>query len=168
MPYRPFHDVFPVIAERETRVLIVPPESTRAPLPVDEYGLVELFCDERGCDCRRVFLMAVSRRRGPEAVIAWGWEPREFYARWSGESDETLLDNLKGPALNLGSPETDLAQPLLEVVSELLRTDEGYTTRIQEHYHLFRSHVERSRVRTRWFETPPPSSPRVRRPGRRR
>lgn len=144
MPYRQFHDFFPDIAERETRMLIVPPGATKAPLPVGEYGLVEMFCDEPDCDCRRVFLRVMSPSGpGPEAVIAWGWESREFYARWSGENDEFLLDCLQGPALNLGSPETDLAQPLLQLVTELLRTDQAYVERIQEHYRLFRARLKR-------------------------
>ncbi|MGE0229712.1 MAG: hypothetical protein AB7U23_14505 [Dehalococcoidia bacterium] len=39
MPFRLFHDFFPAIAERETRTLIVPPGSTKAALPVGEYGV---------------------------------------------------------------------------------------------------------------------------------
>ncbi|MGE0229709.1 MAG: hypothetical protein AB7U23_14490 [Dehalococcoidia bacterium] len=152
MPYRQFHDFFPEIAERETRTIIVPPGATKAALPVGEYGLVEMFCDERGCDCRRVFLAVMSKRRGPEAVIAWGWEPREFYARWSGEDDEILLDSLVGPALNLGSSETELAQPLLELVTGLVRTDHAYAVRIQEHYRMFRARVERKVTARGWFD----------------
>jgi hypothetical protein len=153
MPYRQFHDFFPELAERETRTLIVPRGSRGAALPVGEYGLVEMFCDERGCDCRRVFLCVLSSRRpGPEAVIAWGWEPREFYARWSGEDDEVLLDSLVGPALNLGSPETELAQPLLDLVTELLRNDHAYAARIQKHYRMFRARVERKGKGSGWFD----------------
>lgn len=33
MPYRPFHDFFPELAERVTRTLIVPPGATKAALP---------------------------------------------------------------------------------------------------------------------------------------
>lgn len=154
MPYRQFHDFFPDLAERETRTLIVPPGATKAALPEGEYGLVEMFCDEPACDCRRVFLCVLSSRQpGPEAVIAWGWESREFYASWSGEDDEDLLDTLKGPALNLGSPETELAQPLLELVTELLRTDRAYTERIQEHYRVFRARLGRKGAGGGWFAT---------------
>lgn len=167
MPYRLFHDFFPAIAERETRTLIVPPGSTNAALPVGEYGLAEMFCDERGCDCRRVFLCVLSSRsKGPEAVIAWGWEPREFYARWSGEDDEDLLDSLVGPALNLGSPETELADPLLGLVTELLRTDQAYAARIQEHYRMFRGRVERKGAGAGWFKIPPSRVRPARRPSR--
>jgi hypothetical protein len=153
MPYRPFHDFFPGIAERETRTITVLPSATDVALPPAVYPLVELCCDERGCDCRRVFLLVVSSfRPGPEAVIAWGWEPRGFYARWSGEDDDVLLSDLKGPALDLGSPETEPARPLLAIVAEMLRTDRVHAARIQEHYRVFRARVERQGAGQRWFD----------------
>jgi len=64
---------FPDFAKKETQTLFVPPAAI-ARLPAGNYGFIELYCDEPGCDCRRVFLNVVSeRRRKIEAVIAWGW-----------------------------------------------------------------------------------------------
>lgn len=157
MSYRPFYEFLPEVAERETRVITVLRRALGVGLPPARYSLVELFCDERGCDCRRVFLHVVSSLRpGPEAVIAWGWEPREYYVRWMGEADPLVIDTLKGPALNLGSPRTELAQPLLKIVTQVLATDTAYAARIQAHYRLFRDHVDRKRGRPRWFDVAEP------------
>jgi hypothetical protein len=76
--YVPFHFRFPELAERETRNIKTFSEIISG-LPADDYGFVELFCDEPGCDCRRVFFSVFSeRRKEMEAVIAYGWESRKF------------------------------------------------------------------------------------------
>ena len=82
MPFVPFHLYFPDFAKKETGTLFVPP-ATIARLPAGNYGFIELYCDEPGCDCRRVFFHVISERRKKiEAVIAWGWEDLDFYAKW--------------------------------------------------------------------------------------
>ena len=87
MPYVSFHEYFPEIAERETRTITLL-ENSGLELPPGQYSLLELYCDEPGCDCRRVFLCVVtSRINAVEAVIAYGWEDAEFYARWMGQDD---------------------------------------------------------------------------------
>src|ERR1035437_577266 len=103
MPYAPFSERFPEVAHRETfmfRVALHHPT-----LPPGPYALLEAYCDEPGCDCRRVFLHVLrAETRTLEAVIAFGWESRRFYAAWMGYAAPDVLDVLKGPALNVGSP----------------------------------------------------------------
>ena len=85
MPYALFHERFPTIAEKETRsiTIIQNPE-----LPNDSYGLIESYCNEPDCDCRRVFLNVLSERQKKVlAVIAFGWESEKFYAKWMGDND---------------------------------------------------------------------------------
>jgi hypothetical protein len=90
MPYVPFHNLFPEIAEKETRTVTVL-RKTEDGLPPGEYAFLELFCDEPGCDCRRVFFCVISsRRRDVQCVIAYGWEDRDFYVRWMGDDDRLL------------------------------------------------------------------------------
>ncbi|MCK4735010.1 MAG: hypothetical protein KAT65_21335 [Methanophagales archaeon] len=43
------------------------------------------------------------------AVIAYGWENRKFYADWLGRNDPPAIADLKGPALNLASHQSELA-----------------------------------------------------------
>lgn len=76
MPFEPFHERFPKIAEKETRLVTVF-ESQDSNLPAAEYSFIEMFCNEPGCDCRRVFYSVVSSVDfNVKAVIAWGWEDR--------------------------------------------------------------------------------------------
>jgi hypothetical protein len=151
MAYRPLYELLPDLAKRESRMFVVAPGGHER-LPTGSYTLIEMYCDERNCDCRRVFLYVQSSfRPGPEAVVAWGWESRDFYAKWMGDRDERVLDAVQGPALNLGSPETELATPLLDLVRRLLSVDAEYVVRIREHYRLFRERLAR-RGKPAWFD----------------
>lgn len=141
MAYAPFVEKFPKVAEKETRSIIV---SSDPELPMGKYILGELYCDEPGCDCRRVFFdVVLDRIQKSVAVIAWGWEDREFYTDWYGENDRQAIDRLKGPTLNLASPQSKLAPRLLEMIKQVLE-DENYVGRIKRHYRLFKEKIERN------------------------
>ncbi len=91
-----------------------------------------MFCNEKGCDCRRVLFRVVSiAHGGPVAVINWGWEHESFYAKWMKGSNRNLAKDLKGPSLNLGSPQSDLAPALLDLTENVLLKDNAYRERIK-------------------------------------
>ncbi|GEM_PF-283311 len=143
MFYAPFHEYFPQMAEKETRSITVPEHSVFN-LPAGEYGFLEMFCNEPGCDCRRVFFSVLSSfREKTEAVIAWGWESGEFYANWLGDDDPRSIADLKGPALNLGSPQSRLAPAILELVKNVLLADQAYVERVKKHYRMFRDKIDK-------------------------
>ena len=139
MPYIPFHDKCPDIAEKETRTLIIHGNSE---LPDDMYTLLELYCDEKNCDCRRVFLNIFSENTQKTlAVITYGWEKRKYYIDWMGENDPDAIDSLIGPELNLSSHQSKLAPALLKKIDFVLKTDISYVKRLKEHYKIFRKEI---------------------------
>ena len=74
MPMRDFFWAFPKLAASELRTLTVAGGSA-SPLPADRYAFVEHYCDERGCDCRRVTLSVFAERQGtPVASINFGFD----------------------------------------------------------------------------------------------
>jgi len=139
MHYQSFHDLLPAIAEKETRTITVFKNNDLG-LPADEYGFVELFCNNKKCDCRRVFFEVFSRNRNQsEAVICWGWENAAFYKKWmGGYIDKQMLTELIGPSLNFSSPQSPLAQALLNLFSKILLKDEVYINRVRNHYNMFK------------------------------
>lgn len=142
MPYVPFHDYFPEVADRETRTITIMPGSGTG-LPAGDYGFLEMYCNERECDCRRVFFYVVSSfRRDVQAVVAWGWEDIDFYAKWFKYNHPRAVADLKGPVLNVGSPRTKLAPAILELVREVLLRDPAYIERIKRHYQMFRVEID--------------------------
>lgn len=142
MPYVLFHDHFPEIDERETRTITVLPGSNLG-MPAGEYSFLEMFCDDVGCDCRRVFFYVVSSpRKDVEAVVAYGWETPEFYAKWMKDDDLHIVADLKGPVLNLGSPQSRLAPAILMLVQNALLKDAQYVERVKHHYQMFREKID--------------------------
>jgi hypothetical protein len=142
MIYLLLHHYFPELAEKETRSLRVF-EGNEFDLPHDEYAFLESYCNEPGCDCRRVIFNVIARRRGKGflATIAWGWEEREFYVRWLGDDDPHVIEELKGPSLTMGDPQSDLAPSLVQLVEQVLLKNTDYVERLKRHYRIFKERV---------------------------
>lgn len=130
------------LAERETRSYTLPPGNPWG-LPPATYWLLEMYCNESGCDCRRVFFSVESSATGDfEAVIAWGWEPPEYYAAWFGSNDPDDLAQLVGPILNEASPQSPIAPALMRMVTDLALSDPAYVARLKRHYAAFRRRID--------------------------
>ena len=136
MMYQSFHDYYPEVAETETRCLTLRNDPE---LPSGTYGFIESFCNDPSCDCRRVFLNVYHfEKKQFLAVIAYGWEDEAFYARWMRNDDPETVAELKGPCLNLFSPQSPLAPVLLERFQMLL-SDNNYVERLRRHYEMFKT-----------------------------
>jgi len=142
MPFETFHTKFPEIADRETRSITI---LNNPELPSDSYGLLEAYCNEEDCDCRRVFFHIMSEKKNKiVAVISFGWESKKFYADWMEDNDSQMIEDLIGPVLNLTSPQSKLAPKLLELVENVVLKDKKYVQRLKVHYKLFRDQVDES------------------------
>mgnify|MGYP006971072752 FL=1 len=105
-----------------------------------------MYCDEQGCDCRRVIYSVVfSKTKKIEAVISYGWESPSFYSKWMRSSDPHVISAIKGACLNIGSYQSKLAPAILELFKKTLVNDSKYMDRVKRHYELFRDAVERQR-----------------------
>jgi hypothetical protein len=131
----PFYIRFPDLAEKETRSIFI---FKSGDLPPGQYDLLELFCDDPKCDCRRVVISVISPQRGtaPLATINYGWERVEFYARWLGTWQNAV--ECKGPSLAPLNPQTADSEALLALFKSALE-DEQYRERLKRHYELFKS-----------------------------
>ncbi len=146
MPYEPFYERFGDLAWKETRSM----QFFKDPrLAGDEFGFIELYCNDENCDCRRVMFNVVSRKSQKiAAVIAYGWESREFYAKWYRQNDPEIIQQLQGPILNPGSHQSELAPALLETVRDVLLADPEYIARLKQHYRIFKEKVDPKHFRT--------------------
>jgi hypothetical protein len=134
-----FYQAFPKLAASELRTITVTPSSGLA-VPADRYAFLELYCDERGCDCRRV-TVAVSAERKGEAVayISLGFD--------SG-------DDMAGPFLDLMNPQASYAPELLRIFTDMINSDLGYLARLQRHYVLYKERCEGRPYTGPGFEKP--------------
>ncbi len=141
MPYAPFDDRFPDIAENEIRTLITHGDPD---LPDDQYIFTEAYCDEENCDCRRVFFNVYSEKtKTLLAVITYGWEKRQYYIDWMEDNDPIAINSLVGLGLNLTSPQSKFAQALLNKIDFVLKNDINYVERLKKHYKIFRTEIDK-------------------------
>lgn len=135
--FKGFHDRFPEIGIAESRAITQKE-------PEDTLLLLELYCDEVGCDCRRVLVQAHSARElhagrpGLVASFGFGWETEAFYRSWSSSPlTDADLAELRGPALHPSSPRSPAADHAL-VLFRIALDDPRYVERIERHYRMFR------------------------------
>ena len=106
-------------------------------LPDGAYAMVDTYCTDPGCDCRKTMILVHLDHRHV-STINFGWESPEFYARWYGAppGDRTLAE-LQGPCIDLSSP--DLVPPgaMLAFFSALL--DAHYVEHLRSQYTRFRA-----------------------------
>lgn len=142
MQYAALGNYLPDLAENETRKVTLLGKSDDI---LDfSFGLVEMYCTTPGCDCRRVMFSVISDDTMKKiAIINYGWESRKFYIDWMGDDDKNIIDDLKGPCLNLNSPFDHRALGILEVVKDVLR-DKAYVERLKKHYRLFKREVDKN------------------------
>jgi hypothetical protein len=141
MPFEPFYVKFHDLAIRETRSITI--FEGHPTLPADEYGLVESYCNDENCDCRRVIFNVLSKNRNDYvAVIGYGWESADFYRQWTSRKDLEVVRELQGPVLNPLSPQSELAPALLELMDELVLKDSLYVDRLKRHYQMFKEKVD--------------------------
>jgi hypothetical protein len=113
----PFVRFFPQQGTAETRVLTTQGHPV---LPDDEYALLESFCADPGCDCRRVMLNVIGRRQQDVlASISYGFDHGQ---------------ELAGPFLDPLNPQSQYARTLLTLVAQIL-ADPTYAARLESHYY---------------------------------
>jgi hypothetical protein len=103
---------FPELGPRETRVALIPDDGD---FPRGKYAFLESYCEEEGCDCRRVMLTVVEESTPGKilATISFGWDPPEWF------TDETNLEGLgataSGAFLDPLCPQSEHAAELLDL-----------------------------------------------------
>jgi hypothetical protein len=134
----PFHSRFLDLAARETRSLRV--LDGGGDLPVGEYTLLEWFCEEPECDCRRVLVQVVPAGRPKEvlAVINYGWESAEFYTQRM-DGDSKAGNEIVNASLDPLHQQCVYSDHLLELFRDVVQTDPDYVARLARHYKLFKS-----------------------------
>jgi hypothetical protein len=140
MPMAPFMERFPELAARETRSVKVP---LGDPLPHGDYGFIELYCNEPGCDCRRVTVLVLRPHTGWKvwASISYGWESMDFYQNWARTSEPLDPLQWQGPYLDPLAQQSPHS-PVLRDLFEFILQSPGYEQRLKNHYQLFRAAVE--------------------------
>ena len=153
MSYVSMYELLPLIAMEETRTITVLPGNPFG-VPAGNYGLLEMYCNDEECDCRRVFISVVSSVvKDTVAVITFGWESKAFYAKWFNRGGTVKLPGMDkfgqyavrgmhGIHLSNTSKQSKIAPAVLLMVTECALRDNAYVERLKRHYKLFRVKVD--------------------------
>jgi hypothetical protein len=136
MAMEQFHELFPEIGGQEYRRLVILPNR---PLPAGEYGFVEAYCMEEGCDCQNV-LLTVQGHRAPhhEATINFAIDPEEF-----------SREGLPRAFLDRANPQGPDAEKFLRLFEETLMRDSLYVDRLARHRAMVKELVNNRKRRGR-------------------
>jgi hypothetical protein len=117
----PLYVVDTGLAARETRTITL--FEPHGDVPVGQYGLIESYCPDPECDCRRVMINVVesSNPRRYLASIGYGFD----------RDDENA-----GPYLDPLNQQCAYAPGLLELVVRHALSDSVYLARLERHYAL--------------------------------
>jgi len=134
-----FYRAFPKLADSELRSFTVAP-AYGSSLPAGQYTLLELYCNEKGCDCRRVTIAVFAERN------------RDFVAHINLGFDSDGV--MAGPFLDPMNPQARYAGELLDLFTDIINEDPAYLARLQRHYVLFKERLEGRRYAGPPFEKP--------------
>jgi hypothetical protein len=145
----PLHSVLPDLAAREVRFVrigIAPAGSPNANLLPDEYAFVEYYCDDLGCDCRRVYFEVLAKEQPGKvfASINFGWERARFYRRrmpWDQDSAKDIIIGVMDPI----NAQSEFADYFLQIFRQFV-VDEQYRMRLRRHHQFFREAIARQRA----------------------
>jgi len=119
----PFVLLFPEQGMAETRVFTVRRQRS---LPDDDYALMESFCTDATCRCRRVMLNVAGRRHGGIlATVSYAFDRDDPFA---------------GPFLDPLNPQSAYSDTLLSFVEQAL-ADSAYVARLEAHYYQVKGAV---------------------------
>jgi len=117
-----FGALFPEVARKETRTLAV---LNRLGIPPGTYGLLELFCIDHGCDCRRVMLNVVAESSMRHLATI----------NYAFDAD----DDMRGPFLDQLNAQSEFSLALLDLVREHIAQDADYVKRLERHYRIVKT-----------------------------
>jgi len=126
-----FHRHFPQLAEDETRYITLEGGPSDRP-PGGQYVLVESYCTDPTCDCRRVLLNVLKKDQGQVATIGFGFD---------------RTGPMPGPYHDPLNPQAEYAEEVLDLVKSLCLSDAAYVARLERHYNLMKDKLGRPGTR---------------------
>lgn len=145
----PFNSLLPEIAQREMRRIQVQPQPGGPPasgLPAGEYVFDEFYCEDLGCDCRRVFIQVIAPHQGGRilASINYGWEEESFYRQRMPYNPKAPREIVQA-SLDPINKQSEHSEELLGLFRQHVR-DEAYRRQLQRHHELFREELRRRKA----------------------
>jgi hypothetical protein len=130
-----FSKQFPELGPRETRVVVLLDDGSP---PRGRYAFLEVYCEEMGCDCRRVLIQVVEESTPGKiwATINFGWGISEKLVRLLGPKLSA-----KFAFLDPRCQQSEHAEELLDLFKCVIDRDPAYLERLKRHYAMFKAAI---------------------------
>ena len=138
MVFKSFHELFPKIADIETRFITLLEAKDNKGVPAGQFAFLPAYCADKKCDCRRAIITV--QQVDPDfppfhaASITFGWEDFKFYRAWSNHMPDDMIKNFIKPHLDQLQIQSPHAPFFFNIFEESFLPDEDYMLRIQRHY----------------------------------
>jgi hypothetical protein len=140
MQFAPYLEKFPLIAEEQTRRVIVLKETDSLP-KIGEYPFINAYCMDKKCDCRRAMIMILDpsapKASKPMNIISYGWESKSYYKKIFPHMDDATVNWFKGPDLDQFQNQSQYGSFFLDEFKLALQQP-NYSNRIIRHYVQFK------------------------------
>jgi hypothetical protein len=117
----PFLNVDPDLAAKETRTATL--FEAHEGIPAGAYGLIESYCPDAECDCRRVMINVIEKERPARTLASIGYG-------FDREAEDA------GPYLDPLNEQCPCAGALMGLVEGVALNDPDYVARLERHYEL--------------------------------
>lgn len=129
------------LAQTETKEFIVSAPLWEGGLPTGRYTLLESYCADKRCDCRKVMVNILSKENNTIlATIGYGWENEQFYIEWM-HGDEEIGKGLAGAYLEPGGLQSAYSQACLQLFKEIIATEPSYVDLLKRHAKIFKDRL---------------------------
>ncbi len=125
-----------ILPDTEEPTLTLKLDRKTGTIPKGTYGFVEFYCNDPGCDCRRVTLFVINEKMKERAVISMGFDP---------------LEPLAGPFLDDFHKQSPYADELMDFFVDMINDDPDALEMLYRHYREVRGAVEGKKYRGKAF-----------------
>lgn len=132
--FLPLFVIVPDLDEEEIKSIILSHE--KYGLASGVYYLIENYCADRECDCRKAMINVVDDKNKIWATIGYGWESTKYYEKWI--DDKELARQMTGIYQEVGGIQTDRTDGCLKLVKKALE-DPYYINCLRRHYKQFKT-----------------------------
>ncbi|MEK7560652.1 MAG: hypothetical protein AAB539_01715 [Patescibacteria group bacterium] len=137
----PFVELCGESAEIETREILVSASLRQDAVPTGTYALLESYCADTDCDCRKVMISMISKESQKMlATIGYGWENEQFYIDWMS-GDEEMGRKLTGAYLEPGGKQSHYARACLQLFQQIVANEPSLVDSMKRHYKIFRQRL---------------------------
>lgn len=104
------------------------------------YQMVDLYCQDYGCNCHKVSIVVVDETRKSLATVAYGWKSKGYYCKWGLDRDTAA--SLSSGFLDPWAAQSVHSPFFLNFIRHKINREPEFMSRVKSRYNLFKERVD--------------------------